>query len=66
MEVFARHGVALEVHHVSGHAYERDLRRLVDAVQPDKVIPIHTADPERNCACIPKAERKLDGDWWSV
>lgn len=66
MDVFTRCGVALEIHHVSGHAYTRDLRRLVDAVQPERVIPIHPAYPGRYCSWIPGAERKFDGEWWSV
>jgi len=45
--VLAKHGVPLELHHVSGHAYDKDLRRLVDAVRAERVVPIHTSAPER-------------------
>ena len=37
-EAFAKRDVPLEVHHVSGHAYVSDLRRLVDAVLPTRVV----------------------------
>ena len=28
--------------HSSGHAYKKDLLRLIDAIQPKIVIPVHT------------------------
>lgn len=65
-ELLTRHGVNLEVHHVSGHAYVTDLRRLVDAVRPVRVIPIHTAQPEGYAAEFPVVERQADGSWWLV
>jgi ribonuclease J len=60
------HGVPLEVHHVSGHAYVRDLQRLVDAVRPMRVIPIHTADPERYSDLFSQTERWGDGTWFEA
>lgn len=56
----------LEVHHVSGHAYVGDLQRLVAATRPARVVPIHTAAPERYAACFPDVERHVDGEWWDV
>lgn len=35
-------GVPVVEHHTSGRASVRDLRRLVDAVKPGAVVPIHT------------------------
>ena len=32
--------------HTSGHAYPSTLRRLVDAMKPKQIIPIHTVCPE--------------------
>jgi ribonuclease J len=63
---FERCGVVLEPHHVSGHAYVRDLRRLVHAVQPGRVIPIHTEEPERYASLFPRVEGRADGAWWQV
>lgn len=65
-ERLARHGVSLEVHHVSGHAYVSDLTRLVDAIRPDVVVPIHTADPQRYASSLPGVVLRADGTAWSV
>jgi ribonuclease J len=65
-EALATRGVALEHHHVSGHAYVSDLRRLVNAVRPLRVIPVHTERPDRYAALVPRVERRYDGQWWSV
>jgi ribonuclease J len=64
--VLDRHGVPLEVHHVSGHAYVPDLRSLVGALRPERLIPIHTERPDRYSALFPQAEVKRDGEWWEV
>lgn len=64
--VLDEHGVPLEVHHVSGHAYVRDLRRLVTALRPDRVLPIHTAKPTRYSVLFPAVEIRSDGEWWEV
>ncbi|MFT3914881.1 MAG: MBL fold metallo-hydrolase [Anaeromyxobacteraceae bacterium] len=66
VDCLAQCSVPLEVHHVSGHAYVRDLRRLVNAVRPDRVIPIHTAEPSRYARTIPGTSAQLDGAWWTV
>ncbi|BDG08585.1 MBL fold hydrolase [Anaeromyxobacter paludicola] len=60
------HGVPLEVFHVSGHAYVRDLQRLVEAVVPERVIPIHTAEPARYASLFPRVEMRRDGEWWHI
>lgn len=33
--------------HISGHAFERDLKRFVDSTKPKVIIPIHTCHPEQ-------------------
>lgn len=65
-QVFASHGVPLEVHHVSGHAYVPDLQRLARAVAPHKLVPIHTATPERYAAMFANVVQRADGEWWDV
>ncbi len=65
-EALDRHGVPLEVHHVSGHAYVSDLRLLVAAVRPGRVVPIHTADPRAYAEALPGVEPQPDGAWWHV
>lgn len=59
-------GVPVEVHHVSGHAYVRDLQRLVAAIQPEHVVPIHTENPQGYDALFPAVEVRRDGEWWEV
>jgi len=66
LRVFAEQGVILEKHHVSGHAYVQDLRRLSEAVKPGRVIPIHTESPERYGELFRQVELKPDGEWWDV
>jgi ribonuclease J len=62
----AAHGVPLVQHHTSGHAPLRDLKRLVTALRPRQVVPIHTegaAEYERH---FPAVTARWDGEWWSV
>lgn len=66
LKTVGRHRVPLEVHHVSGHAYVRDLRRLVDAMRPERVIPIHTAAPARYPEFFASVEPLGDGIWATV
>ena len=61
-----RHGVSLTVLHASGHASVEQLQRLVDALKPDRVVPIHTAAPELFPRYFPNVEPHPDGEWWEV
>jgi ribonuclease J len=56
----------LEVHHVSGHAYITDLQQLVDALEPERVIAIHTSEPQRYTSYFQRVEPHRDGEWWDV
>lgn len=40
------HSVVFEIIHTSGHASKTDLKRLVAAINPKSLIPIHTIAPE--------------------
>ncbi len=60
------HGVEFEIIHTSGHADARDLKRLVDAIHPRRLIPIHTLAPERYLALTDKATPLRDGVWTQV
>lgn len=42
-----QHGVEFEIHHTSGHADQDDLARIVEAIKPKILLPIHTLSPER-------------------
>lgn len=58
---------AIPVHplHSSGHASVGDLQRLATALG-GRVVPIHTAAPERYPAMFANVEPHEDGDWWPV
>lgn len=58
--------VPLTIAHASGHAPVADLARLVAAINPERVVPIHTAMPERFEELFNCAELRGDGEWWDV
>ena len=59
--------VPLIQHHTSGHATPADLARLVQALKPDAVIPIHTEAPNAYADTVGDIVRPhSDGTWWSV
>jgi ribonuclease J len=60
------HGVPLRRMHASGHARIADLRALADALAPARVVPIHSAEPERFTDLFARVERHADGEWWEV
>lgn len=64
--ILRRNGVALHIAHASGHASPADLRRLVDAVGPQRVVPVHTERPDRMADVVGLAELRHDGEWWAV
>lgn len=65
-ESLDRLGIPLDVIHASGHATVGDLQRLARALEPDCVVPIHTAAPERFPALFDNVELRADGEWWEV
>lgn len=42
-----KHGIAIVEAHTSGHAVVKDLELLEKALNPGKVVPIHTQSPEK-------------------
>lgn len=52
--------------HTSGHASLRDLRKLVDAIKPKIVIPVHTANPEGFLKYFPNTVVLKDGQSFDV
>ena len=66
-EALNARGIRLEHAHTSGHASISDLKRLVGAINPRMLVPIHTFEPHR----FPEhfgtvAQQKNDGDWWEI
>ena len=60
------HDIPIVVHHTSGHAGIADLQRLVEALQPGRVVPIHTAAPERFAQHFKNVALCGDGVAWDV
>lgn len=61
-----KHNIPLVVHHSSGHAHVPDLRRLVKAISPRCVVPVHSFAGDRFEAFFPRVTRRRDGEWWDV
>jgi len=61
-----RHGIELSVHHSSGHASVADLQTFVVALNPDRVVPIHTFAPEAYPSWFASVEGHADLEWWDV
>jgi len=62
----ATHKIPLMRAHASGHATVGDLRRFAASFREARLVPIHTAHPERFAAEFGRAELHADGEWWSV
>ena len=62
----AAHGVPVVQHHTSGHAPLCDLKRLVAAVDPGLVVPIHTEGALEYARHFPRVSPRDDGSWWEV
>jgi ribonuclease J len=65
-EFLTERAIPMSVHHSSGHAFVPDLRRLVDALEPDRVVPIHSFAGDRFGDLFPRVDRRQDGEWWAV
>lgn len=59
-------GIPMRSVHASGHATVEDLRRLAAALDPARIVPIHTSAPERYAETFDRVERHADGEWWQV
>jgi ribonuclease J len=59
-------GVAFVEHHTSGHAPVPDLQRLVAAIRPDRIVPIHTDGAKEYRQHFPAVTPREDGAWWAV
>ncbi len=52
--------------HTSGHASLADLKKLVAAIKPRRVVPIHTFMPERYSEFFSDVVAYNDGEWWEI
>lgn len=58
----AANSVELTEIHTSGHAYVRQLEKLVRSLEPRHVIPIHTFHPEKYAELGSNVVRLKDGE----
>ena len=59
-----KHGIEKQSIHTSGHASPVDLKRFVNALNPGKVVPIHTFKPEHYESMYPNVQMHADEEWW--
>jgi len=60
------HNMPFHQVHTSGHASPDDLRRLVSALNPKTLVPIHSDAPERYKDMYPDVTAHTDGEWWEI
>jgi ribonuclease J len=65
-EWLERHAIPKTSIHTSGHASPGDLKKIVSAINPRKVVPIHTFFPERYSELFQNVDVHIDGEWWEV
>jgi ribonuclease J len=65
-EWLKQHAIPKHSLHTSGHASTADLKKLVSAINPRKVIPIHSFMPERYPELFPNVEIHNDGEWKDI
>jgi len=61
-----KQGVDFEIQHVSGHAGLADMKRLVEAISPRRIVPIHSFATNRFSDFFPNVQQADDGKWWAV
>jgi len=59
-------GVDFIAHHTSGHASLADLKRLAEAIRPERIVPIHTEGGEQYARHFPGVTPQTDREWWTV
>lgn len=65
-EWLAAHGIPKTSIHTSGHANISDLMRFAGAINPRKIVPIHTSMPDSYKDIFSNAELHPDGEYWEV
>jgi ribonuclease J len=60
------HGIQFRQIHTSGHASPGDLLRIAAAINPKKLVPIHTDNPSGYDSFGMNVVFHPDGEWWEV
>jgi ribonuclease J len=61
-----QHSIPLVEHHTSGHASVADLSRLAKAIDPERIVPIHSFGAHRFAEHFSNVTMEEDGAWWEV
>jgi len=61
-----RRGIPMTLAHSSGHASVEDLQRFAAAVNPERLVPIHTSAPQLFPGSFERVRIHEDGEWWTV
>ena len=61
-----RSGIPMELLHTSGHASIIDLQRLAKAIDPKRLVPIHSFQSGRYAEFFSNVECRNDGERWSL
>ncbi|HEV2079104.1 MAG TPA: MBL fold metallo-hydrolase [Allosphingosinicella sp.] len=59
-------GVEFHIVHSSGHANREDLVRMVRAIAPGRLMPIHTEHPARYAQLFERVQCAQNGEWVAV
>jgi ribonuclease J len=65
-EWLTKHGIPKVSIHTSGHASPYDLKRFATALNPARIVPIHTFMPEKYQDLFDNVELYADGEYWEV
>ena len=61
-----RHSISKLSIHTSGHASPSELKKMVSAISPRNVVPIHSFFPDKYPELFRNVEAHNDGEWWEV
>lgn len=61
-----RYGVRVHRLHASGHGSRDTLQSFTRALQPARVVPIHTDHPAAFHDLLDNVVVRADGEWWSI
>ena len=64
-ELLTSNGVPFILDHASGHAPVADLQRLAGALEPSRLVPIHTEGAGLYNEFFENVETHSDGEWWN-
>lgn len=59
-------GIEMQQIHTSGHASPADLQRFARALNPARLVPIHSFAPEKYPQQFDNVQFRQDGEWWDV